>query len=222
MTDAAAPSLTVEAERLRNDARGAYKAGQYDRAIRIYSDLIGFPENAIPVVLRAQDQMDLGTALVRVGRISEALEPLKRARELSPRDAAIVGKLGRVHTKLERHEEAAECYRRLTELNPGDADGYGLLGTELRWLGRDEEARGAVEKALELDPDHIDARLTLMALDKKSGTPMQQAMAHTLEAGGGDVRLLHIRADKPPALWALALQAVALVAAGLWLRHLFP
>lgn len=224
MSDAGETTRPGEADRLRRFARGAYKQGDYDTSIRSFSLLVGLPleEGNAARAARAQDEWDLSTVLIRMGRTEEAVAPLQRALELTPADPRVLTKLGQVLSRLERREEAAELFRRLVEVAPHDADGHAFLAGELRWLGRTEEARASIDRALELDPDHIDARLTLMALEASSGTRIEIAMEETLEQVGGDVRLLYLREAKPPSIWMLAIQAVILAIAALWVRHLFP
>jgi Flp pilus assembly protein TadD len=211
-----------ESEQLRRSAQTAYKSGDLDRSARTFALLVESTDVAIDPATRANDNLDYGTVLIRLGRQNEALGFLRRASELAPTDPRILLKLGQMLSRLERRDEAVEAFQALAAAAPNDPDAHSALAAELRLLGRIDEARAAAERALELDHEHIDARLTLMAIEAHQGTRTEKAIDEALAMSGGDVRLLYLREEKPPALWWLALQAVVLALAALWLRSLFP
>lgn len=123
------------------------------------------------------------TALARNERLAEAhnnlawlladldLDPVlaevhaRRAAELQPENADVLGTLGWAQYKNRMLAEATASLERAAELQPHDAWKRYMLGVVLFHRGQRQEARGAVESALRLDPDfpRADAARALLA-----------------------------------------------------------
>ncbi len=88
----------------------------------------------------APAHLELGRALLVLGKAGEAFAELKRAVELSPGDAEAHSALGVAHLALGRLSEATRELARAAELAPGDADRYTNLGTALLAAGTTEDA----------------------------------------------------------------------------------
>lgn len=211
----------ARAARLRGLARGAYKRGEFPASVEFFDQLFADPTLASDPVTEAGDRIDFGSALVKCGQVNDAVPAFQRAVELTPDDRRARLKLGDTLARLGRHGEAAEQFRALTALGGDDADHHAMLAASLRAEGDLVGARTEVDRALELDPDHVDARLTLLAIETPEGSRNDQEMAKRL-ATAPDPRLARLYLDKPPALWSLALQAVVLAIFALWIRSLLP
>lgn len=83
----------------------------------------------------------------------DALNALRQAIELDPRDALLHNWQGVVLKQLGRHEEAAAAYRRAIEVDPNYAKAYNNLGNLLRVHGRASEAEASFRQALALQPN---------------------------------------------------------------------
>ncbi len=91
----------------------------------------------------------------------EALEVLRKARELLPEDADIHNNLGNALRDAGQTEEALASYRRALELRPDYAEAYYNLGNALEGMGRYGEAAESHRRALELKPDFVGAHYNL-------------------------------------------------------------
>jgi tetratricopeptide (TPR) repeat protein len=98
-----------------------------------------------------------GNALLRLGRLDEALDALSAAQALSPRDPAMLVNVANVLSDLGRHAEAVEALERALALDPRLATAELNLGNVLQRLDRYEDAVAAYSRAIALDPDFADA-----------------------------------------------------------------
>lgn len=112
----------------------------------------------------------IGHCLKELDRFGDAIDPLRRAREIDPDDLAICNLLGFCYYKAGRHREAVECFRRAIEIDPSSGIDHANLASNLRDLGRIDEAIRFYEKALELDPTIGFARTNLATLRSSGGT----------------------------------------------------
>jgi len=104
----------------------------------------------------------LGVARLELGDAAHAIEPLKEAAALSPRDAQARARLGYAYLKAGRRDEAERAFREAVELDAGLVEVH--VGLGLAALKRREErgrAGAHFEEALRRDPHHIEARYHL-------------------------------------------------------------
>ena len=94
----------------------------------------------------------LGMVLHRLGRDVEAVQPLRHAAALNPKDAAIFNGLGCVYHRLTNYSRAVESFRQAIALQPDGADLYYSLGNAYFPLGKIEEAAAAFRRSVELNP----------------------------------------------------------------------
>jgi tetratricopeptide (TPR) repeat protein len=97
-------------------------------------------------------------------RFGEAVEVLREAIEVDPKDLANHNLLGFCYYKLKRHEEAVACFLRAVEIDPSSGIDWANLASNLRDLGKTKEAVAMYEKALSLDPTIAFARDNLKKL----------------------------------------------------------
>jgi len=91
----------------------------------------------------------LGLLRTEAGQLDEALEYLKRAGRMRPRDPSVAYGFGRVHLSAGRLEEARQAFEQLAELSPTYQQGHVLLATVYYRLGLKElgdQQRATVEK----------------------------------------------------------------------------
>ncbi len=88
---------------------------------------------------RQEVWLQLAQALVRQGKLEEAIAVSRRLIELSPREE-YYQQLGEVLGKLSNWDEAIACYHRAIELNPNYYDTYYHLGEVLTQQGKINEA----------------------------------------------------------------------------------
>lgn len=106
----------------------------------------------------------LGVVFQQMGRCADALQPMQRAVQLSPRDAEAHNNLGIILKELGRLPESERSYRRALELEAGYAQAHSNLGATLQHLGRMAEAEACYRQALLIDPNYAKAHCNLGAL----------------------------------------------------------
>jgi tetratricopeptide (TPR) repeat protein len=144
------------------DARLEYAQG-------LLSADLGYPEAAAASFRRALQinpnslaaRQDLGAALVRMGKWSEAasiLGPLAAARP----ESFSVAYLNALALENSHHSKEAEAEaRRASALDASSVDARTLLGIALSSQGRYDEAITELSRAAEMDPNSFDAELYL-------------------------------------------------------------
>lgn len=88
--------------------------------------------------------------LMPSGRFEQALDELRRARDLDPLSPVILTTLGLPHYFARRYDEAVAAFRHALELDPGFGIGYFFLARTFVEQGRYPEAIQALEKSIEL------------------------------------------------------------------------
>ena len=103
-----------------------------------------------------QTLSNLGSTLLFMERLEEAIQVLRKALNQNPNSAVAHTLLARALHLLDRHAESLERAKRAIALNPALPDAHATLAQALGDLGRYDEARAALERAIDLAPD--DAR----------------------------------------------------------------
>lgn len=102
-----------------------------------------------PAVHRA-----LATLQQMAGRHDDAVEAMRRAVLMAPRDVHLQADLGQTLAAAGRTDEALAAFSQAVELQPDFAAGWYLLGMTAYGVGRDREALDALRRAAALAPDH--------------------------------------------------------------------
>lgn len=102
-----------------------------------------------PAVHRA-----LATLQQIAGRHDDAVEAMRRAILMAPRDVHLQADLGQTLAAAGRIDEALAAFSQAVELQPDFAAGWYLLGMTAYGAGRDREALDALRRAAALAPDH--------------------------------------------------------------------
>lgn len=114
----------------------------------------------------------LGVIRAESGDFPGALEFLRTAIRINPRNAQAFNNLGNVYREENRPDEAVRCYRRALELKPRFVAAYHNLGVTLADQGQLEEALACYRRVLELAPADESVRHKVAAL---SGQPTPAA-----------------------------------------------
>ncbi len=142
-------------------------------------------------------QINLGTALIFLGRLDEANPYLRRAEVLAPSNPDVPYKLGLAAHKAGKGDSAAAHYERALGLRPDHVESLVELGILRAEQGRTAESLEWMRRAATLAPAHVGARLGLaMALLKTGG--------HDAEAIEGFRQVLRLKPDWPALMNTLA------------------
>ena len=103
----------------------------------------------------------LGNALLRAGRLPEAIGQYEQALRINPDYAVAHDNLGSALLQSGRLPEAIRHYQRALQITPDEAVVHYNLGNALLQAGRPAEAIGQYEQALRINPDYGDAHINL-------------------------------------------------------------
>jgi tetratricopeptide (TPR) repeat protein len=105
-----------------------------------------------PTDMKADDLVESGRAAIASGNLSLAIELLKRATEVDPKNKFAWNNLGLAYFGLRKDSEAIAAFNKQIELNPYDEYAYNNLG-RVYWQERKyEDAAAAFHKQLEINP----------------------------------------------------------------------
>lgn len=93
---------------------------------------------------------NLGTALIRIGEITEAGAALSRAVALDAEDLEAHFALGFIHARQQAMEKAIACYRRTLELAPNHVGALSNIATLLQTLDPPADAIIHLQKLVQL------------------------------------------------------------------------
>jgi len=108
----------------------------------------------------------LGTALLNLGKVDDALKVFERAVQLKPGEAGLWSNFGDALILADRSSDAAPCFRRAFEIDPTNWNAVYKAGGLFREIGRLDEAVACFDASDKLRPDHASTlHLRALALD---------------------------------------------------------
>ncbi len=147
----------------------------YDNAITLYQATLNDNPDCWMV------QNNLGSALIDVGRLPEAIAHLQKALRLTPGFAQAHFNLGTALHYSGRLPEAIEQFEQALQLKPNYSQAHNNLGNLLRQAGQLPAAIEHYQQALLLDPDYAEAHnnlgIALASLGKLSDAIVQYQVA---------------------------------------------
>ena len=148
---AASPESRDDWDSLNAVARAALQAGDFEGAVRAYSDVIA--RNSA----HAEAYYKRANALAALGRLEAALGDYDRAIALDAGYAHAYCNRGAVLERLERREEALASHDRAIALNSSDFLAHYNRASVLKSLRRFDEALVDYERAIELNAEYFEA-----------------------------------------------------------------
>jgi TonB family protein len=138
------------------------RLSRVDEAIQALKDAIGI-DHSFQVAYRT-----LGEYLLMMGseREGEAIDTLKEAIRLNPRDVETLLTLGSFYSRRQRYSEAVELYQDAIKENPA-IDLYIELGNVYDIMGNAERAEDEYKQAIQAVPSSINGYLALGGLYSK-------------------------------------------------------
>jgi len=146
-------SAGLEIRRSLDAAVACYVAGRFEEAARIFGDVL--PRIVSPPLASAWSLY--GDALVRTGRLNDAVDVFVKTVGLTPDDWTAWRSLGGVYVTLDRPEEARDALLRATQLHQEDAELWSNLGVIERKLGKPEAATTCYQRAISSDSSYAPA-----------------------------------------------------------------
>ena len=128
----------------------------------------------------------LGSALVALGRLDEALDAYRRAAQVMPDNAALQLALGRLSVRLGDFEGGGAAFARAAALDPSSVDARVGLGWAAWYAGRRQEAAGVWRPvvARTRDSDTLKAMIELYdALGDRETADLARRALAAAEAG---------------------------------------
>jgi tetratricopeptide (TPR) repeat protein len=123
---------------------------------------------------------NLGNALVKLGKVDEAIPEYRWAIKRHPELRWSYDNLGRAYLQASRVNDAIVCFQKACEIKPSDPLTCQYLSNALL-NGKADEGILSFQKALETKPDYAEAEYNLaVTLDQKGNT--DQAVAHYRKA----------------------------------------
>ncbi len=137
---------------------------------RYWRDSVSLMEHALAVTSANYiAHNDLGSALIRLGRIEAAIPHFEAALRIRPRHFTAAYNLGIGNLRIKRFREAAAVLEKARILNPRDNNAPLYLGVAYAELGRHAEATAQFKRVLFADPGNTEARSALaLALQHSS------------------------------------------------------
>lgn len=108
-----------------------------------------------PDALSLDDLIHRATSLCNLGKLEEALDCIRQAKQIAPGNNVVWNNEGVILQNLGRREEALICLEKSIELNPTWVYPWNNKGKALRDMGRDAEALLCYEHATKYDPDDV-------------------------------------------------------------------
>lgn len=169
----------AELEQLLQGGRRALESGDYDEAIRIFSEACRIEKN------NPEGQYHLGIAYARKGAYARAIEALNRLMEsdaefLQQLHAGMV--LGYVYTLQEDYERALPYFRRVVEGGFENAQAYAALGYIRDRQGDFKSAVMNLYRAVEIDPDNANAHNSLGYIFAEANLNLDEAVKECRKA----------------------------------------
>jgi tetratricopeptide (TPR) repeat protein len=138
-----AESYADEGVRLAGEKR-------HDLAIQAFTQAIALKPDLVIA------HVGLGTTYLNLGRLAEALPPLRRAVYLDSSHVSAHMNLGLTLSSMRRFDEAIVHLNEARRLRPGEPRIHEFVAAALQSNGRIEEALAAYTEALRLDPESAD------------------------------------------------------------------
>ena len=146
---------------LYNICGAVYKGlGQLDASIEAYNSALAIKPDY------AEAYNNMGNALKKQGKLDLAIEAYNKALSLKPDYADAYNNMGNTLKEQAKLEEAIEAYNKALAIKPDHADTFWNLSGTAENIS---ESKKWVEQCLMADPRHLNAKLTLSALQFYEG-----------------------------------------------------
>ncbi len=138
--------------------RMAFSAGRFGEAATAFAKAAEANPESVPALI------NLGTALIQLGKTDEAIERYRKAIECDPKNVTAHYNLGALMSQKGEHERAVEHFQLVVQAAPGDQVARRLLAGSMREAGKSDEAIQHLEQVMTETPDDEPALIDLSNL----------------------------------------------------------
>ena len=149
------PSTASEDQQLLADGIDRFRRGDYEGAIEAFKQVTELDPNNV------QAFVSVGSAYMRMERLTEAANAFRRAQSLDPNDATARVGLAQVHKLNGQPDAALEELERALELDPANADAHYTKAITYQQLGELELELESLEATAAVDPRNSAAQSRL-------------------------------------------------------------
>jgi tetratricopeptide (TPR) repeat protein len=139
------------------------------------------PVKVVPARESAEPQYRSALALLREGRLPEAISALQTLMREHPQYSGPPTALGIAHAQARQPALAIEAFSKAVAVNPANATAWNWLGSLRREAGDHGAAEQAYLRAIAAQPDHAAAQLNLAILYDVSLRRRELALKHYRE-----------------------------------------
>lgn len=182
------PRRTTEEDALMREGLELFNAGDYEGAARDFRRVLEMdPDNVTA-------HLSVGSAYLRLDRISEAARTFRRAIDIEPDNAVAHVGLGQTYLLYNDLAAAEEELERARELDPANVDASFTLARVFQLRGDVEREMGALRETVAADPGHSMAysRLADIYMDRGMYAEVVTALRAAMQ-GRGPVELARPR-----------------------------
>jgi len=122
----------------------------------------------------AAQQNARGAALLKEGKLEEAVAELQKAAEAAPKSAVIQSNLAYAYDRQGKTDEAVAAYRKLLELEPGNAIARNNLANLYSKQGLYDDAVHELEDLVQRDPANATAKANLESVMKNKAVTQER------------------------------------------------
>jgi Tfp pilus assembly protein PilF len=153
--------LPPDFQRRLDEARGFLLANDFDHALPRYAKLTRQHPGAAVI------WFEYGNAAAKLRNVRLADSAWRKALELEPRNAELVGMIGHQYQGARQPQQAAACFAQAAAADPRGINPRISLAVLLEKNHRLAEARASVEECLAIDPRDDQARYFSAVLDRR-------------------------------------------------------
>jgi protein O-mannosyl-transferase len=157
------------------------QAGYWSNSQRLWTHVLEVTQN------NDVAERGLGTALLKLGRVDEAITHDREALRLRPGDPDLLTNLANALVQKKEFREAIEHYRAVAALRPGDSEARRNLGKALLQSGPRDEGLAELREALRIQPNDSDASYSLGSVFLEQGD-LDDAVAYFRKAIESDAK----------------------------------
>ncbi len=164
--------------------------GYFDKSADVYERLLSENKNNEEIYYRLAFNYEKG------GRLNDAINTMKRLREIVGNDEGVLFELQRLYSTNNQFDEAIEITQQLISIDPQNPTYLRYLSEYYERAGKPELAEETFDKLLQSDTNNTDLQFRKASLEKKAGkTKEYYSTMHTAfgnQRGNIDTKIFYL------------------------------